>query len=169
MTGTFKTEVEELWTNTAGKVRAYVLCVCGSRTDAEDILQDCYLRALRGWATYDGNGSRQGWLFGIARRACADWYRQKNRRASVVSFESLDEFADNSSDRLVADGLEAVWDAVDNLNTEQQEVVHLRFAAGLSYVEMAQTLAIPIGTVRSRLHRGLKAVREQITELENGT
>ncbi|MHC4154928.1 MAG: RNA polymerase sigma factor [Planctomycetota bacterium] len=169
MTGTFKTEIEELWSRTACRVRAYVIGMCGSHADAEDILQDCYLRAVRGWASFSGRGSRQAWLFGIARKACADWYRQKNRRASVVSVESLDEFGDNSLDRPDTDRIEAVWNAVENLNAEQKEVVHLRFAAGLSYAEMAQTLAIPIGTVRSRLHRGLKAVREQIREQENGT
>jgi RNA polymerase sigma-70 factor (ECF subfamily) len=169
MRGTFKTEVEELWSRTAWRVRAYVICMCGSPADAEDILQDCYLRALRGWTLFNGRGSRQAWLFGIARRACADWYRQKNRRASVVSVESMDEFGDNSLERPDTDQIEVVWEAINNLNEEQREVVHLRFAAGLSYAEMAQTLAIPIGTVRSRLHRGLKAVREQIRELENGT
>ncbi|MHC4499386.1 MAG: RNA polymerase sigma factor [Planctomycetota bacterium] len=169
MTGTFKTEVEELWTNAAGKVRAYVVCVCGSRTDAEDILQDCYLRAVRGWSRFDGRGSRQAWLFGIAKKACADWYRQKNRRASVVSVESPDEFGDNSLERRDTDQIELIWEAIEDLDAEQREVVHLRFAAELSYAEIAQTLAIPVGTVRSRLHRGLKAVREQIRELENGT
>ncbi|HUT29665.1 MAG TPA: sigma-70 family RNA polymerase sigma factor [Sedimentisphaerales bacterium] len=169
MTGTYKTEVEEFWTNTAGKVRAYVLCVCGSRTDAEDILQDCYLRAVRGWASFNSRASRQAWLFGIARKTCADWSRQKRRRGTVIPLESLDELADNSLERPAADGLEGVWNAVENLSAEQSEVVHLRFAAGLSYAEMAETLAVPVGTIRSRLHRALKAVREQIREQENGT
>ena len=83
--------------------------------------------------------------------------------------ESMDEFGDNNLERPDTDRIEVVWEAINNLNEEQKEVVDLRFAAGLSYAEMAQTLAIPIGTVRSRLHRALKAVREQIRELENGT
>ncbi|HUW19561.1 MAG TPA: RNA polymerase sigma factor [Sedimentisphaerales bacterium] len=169
MTGAFKTEIEELWTRTAGKIRAYALCVCGSRVAAEDILQDCYLRAVRGWMQFDGRASRQAWLFGIVRKACADWCRQEKRRATVVPLESLDEFGDNTLEKSDIDRFEAVWNAVENLDAEQKEVVHLRFAAGLSYAEMAQTLGIPVGTVRSRLHRGLNAVRAQIREQENGT
>ncbi|NLT76940.1 MAG: hypothetical protein GXX98_10490, partial [Planctomycetes bacterium] len=50
-----------------------------------------------------------------------------------------------------------------------REIVHLRFAADLSYDQIAQMLGVPVGTVRSRLHRALKAIREQLEEHENGT
>ena len=62
-----------------------------------------------------------------------------------------------------------IWDAVKNINTEYSEVIHLRFAAGLSYEQIAHTLEIPIGTVRSRLHRGLKTIKENVGDWENGT
>ena len=65
--------------------------------------------------------------------------------------------------------VDKIWDVVKDLKTEQSEVIHLRFAAGLDYAQIAHTLGIPVGTVRSRLHRGLKAVKEQVGEWENGT
>jgi RNA polymerase sigma-70 factor (ECF subfamily) len=67
------------------------------------------------------------------------------------------------------DEIEAIWTVIRGLQPEQSEVIHLRFAAGLSYAEIADVLRIPVGTVRSRLHRGLNSVREQIGKEENGT
>lgn len=169
MTGKFEKEFDRVWARTAGKMRGYMFCACGSWADADDLVQDCYLRALQGWGQFDGRGSRKSWLFGIARRTCADWFRQKRREGIAVGLEILDKPGRSYSERQCADEIEAVWEAVKGLNAEQGEVVHLRFAAGLSYAEMAQTLEIPLGTVRSRLHRGLRAVREKIEGQDNGT
>lgn len=169
MMGRFKTEFERAWVQSASKVRAYMFCVCGNWADADDLLQDCYLRALRGWGRFNGRASRQAWLFGIAKRTYADWLRRKRREGVVVGSENLDRFSEVVFDKPNTIQIETVWDTIKALKAEQREVIHLRFAAGLSYAEIAQTLGIPIGTVRSRLHRGLRAVREQIEGQENGT
>jgi RNA polymerase sigma-70 factor (ECF subfamily) len=67
------------------------------------------------------------------------------------------------------DNAEAIWQTVGRLTAEHREIVHLRFAADLSYVEIAQMVGVPVGTVRSRLHRALKAIREQMEDIQNGT
>lgn len=167
MSSGFEAEFEKFWGRTSGKVSAYMSCACGSRTDTEDLVQECYLRALRGWGQFNGRGSRQAWLFGIARRTCADWFRQRSRKAGAVRLNDLNELSDGSI-RSKADHLESVWEAVKSLNDEQSAVIHLRFAGGLSYAEIAQALGIAVGTVRSRLHRGLSAVRKQIEDEDNG-
>jgi len=169
MRSKFKMEFDELWVQTAGKVRAYMFCACGSWLDADDMLQDCYLRALRGWHQFDRRASRQAWLFGIARRTCADWFRAKKRKAVPAGLANLDVFESSVPARSNANRVELVWGAIKELNAEQSEVVHLRFAADLSYAEIGQALGIPVGTVRSRLHRGLKAIREKIKEQEDET
>lgn len=169
MRGRFKIEFDGLWTQTAANVRAYMFCASGSWTDADDMVQDCYLRALWGWGQFDGRGSREAWLFGIARRTCADWYRRKMRRRAEVGLASLDDIEVDSGRQPNADRIEAVWDAIGELGAEQGEVVRLRFAADLSYAEMAAVLGVPVGTVRSRLHRGLKTIREKLKEKEDGT
>lgn len=168
MVGGFKNEFQEFWTLTAGKVRAYMFCACENWADADDMAQDCYLRALRAWGQFDGKASRQAWLFGIARRTRIDWFRRKKRDGLVVSSENLDEFDKVDPDGPNVDSIEKVWDAVRGLNAEQSRAIHLRFAAGLSYAQIAHALEVPVGTVRSRLHRGLKQIRENIGEWENG-
>ena len=169
MTGEFKREFRDFWTKTAGKVRAYMFCASENWADADDMTQDVYLRALRGWSQFDGRASRQAWLFGIAKRTRSDFFRQKKRESLTACSDIPEKFGKAVSDSTDVDNIEKVWDAVRELNDEQSQVVHLRFAAGLSYAQIAQALGIPIGTVRSRLHRGLKGIRENIGNLENGT
>lgn len=169
MRSRLKMEFDRLWIQTAGKVRAYMFCACGSWTDADDMVQNCYLRALRGWEKFDRRGSRQAWLFGIAKRTCADWFRTKRRKSEAVGLSNLDDLECGSLERSDVERTEAVWAAVKDLGAEQGEVVHLRFAADLSYAEIAGALGVPVGTVRSRLHRGLKAIREKIKGNEDET
>jgi RNA polymerase sigma-70 factor (ECF subfamily) len=169
MTGKFKQEFRDFWTNTADKVRAYMFCGCGNWADADDMTQNVYLRALRGWNQFNGKASRQAWLFGIAKRTRSDWFRKKRRENLVVNLHNYEKFEKVIFDSTDVDETEKVWDAVRKLDDEQSQVVHMRFTAGLSYAQIAQALGIPIGTVRSRLHRSLKSIRKHIGNLENGT
>ncbi len=157
MAGNFKAEFQEFWTRTVGKVRAYMFCACQNWADADDMTQDCYLRVLRGWGQFNGSASREAWLFGIARRTSVDWFRRKKAAAG-----NLEELSKISPAEPPDEKIEKVWDAVGCLNTDQNQVIYMRFAAGLSYAQIAQALGIPVGTVRSRLHRGLKDIRERI-------
>ena len=165
----FTKEFQEFWTGIAGKVRAYMFCACENWADTDDLAQDCCLRALHGWGQFDGRASRQAWLFGIARRTRVDWYRRKKRQGIAVNPENLDELKKADDNETNVNEIDKIWDAVKDLNAEQSEVIHLRFAAGLDYAQIAHTLGIPIGTVRSRLHRGLKAIKQNVGEWENGT
>ena len=167
MMGNIKREFQEFWTQTAGKVRAYMFCACENWTDADDMAQDCYLRALRAWGQFDGKASRQAWLFGIARRTRVDWFRRKKREGLVVHSENMDDFDKVVPDGVSVDHVERVWNVVKGLNAEQSQVIHMRFAAGLSYAQIAHALEVPIGTVRSRLHRGLKQIKEHIGEWDH--
>jgi len=161
-----KIEFEVFRQATGRKLRAYMRCACDRPEDADDLVQDCYLRALRAWDQFNGSGSRQAWLFAIARRAYVDWLRDRKRKGRTVSIDSVDHPV-APHEHAVADDLEIVWQAIEQLEPEHREVVHLRFAGQLSYAEIAQTLQLPIGTVRSRLHRALNAIRRQTRGYED--
>ena len=163
----FSREFNEFWSQTSGRVRAFMFCMCDDWTDADDMTQDCFMRALRAWGQYRAKASRQAWLWGIARRTRADWFRQKQRKIDF-GIEEIDGFTREVPEEEQNDRLDMVWDAIRGLSREQTDVIHLKFTAGLSYTQIAEVLAIPVGTVRSRLHRGLKEVRKQIGEQENG-
>jgi RNA polymerase sigma-70 factor (ECF subfamily) len=160
MTDQINREFNELWDDTVVKVRAYIFCICRDRNQVDDLTQECYLRAFRNWGQFDSKGPRQGWLFTIARRTCVDWFRG-NTGDGHVSLDAIDELAqpacvDDNSGRI-----EIVWENIRQLQPEYSEILYLRFAGGLNYAEMAKTLDVPIGTVRSRLHRGLKALKSK--------
>ncbi len=138
MAGDVTSEFQEFWTQTAEKLRAYMFCSCENWADADDMVQDCYLRALRGWGQFDGKASRQAWLFGIARRTCIDWFRRKKRDGLAVRIESADEPGQVDAAEPAVETIEKVWDAVKSMSPEQSQVIHLRFAAGLSYAQIAQ-------------------------------
>jgi RNA polymerase sigma-70 factor (ECF subfamily) len=166
MTAGVQEEFARFWKHTRDRVRAYMLCACSDRSDADDLAQECYLRALRSWDRFDGTGSRKAWLFAIARNTRADWFRKRFKETRVSEVNAETEAAEMSL-QADLDDVELVWRAVEGLESEHREVIHLRFAADLSYMEIAGMLNVPVGTVRSRLHRGLKAVRERIKERED--
>jgi len=160
-------EFRRFWEQTRERVRAYMFCACSNATDADDLAQECFLRALRNWDCFDGKGTRQAWLFAIARNTQVDWFRKRGREARLVASDEVTRLRETSEP--VAEDVEAIWKAIGHLGPEYQEAIHLRFAADLSYAEIAALLGVPVGTVRSRLHRGLKAVRERIEEQDHGT
>lgn len=155
-------EFVRFWDQTCDKVRAYMFCACSNASDAEDLTQECYIRALRNWRAFDGAGSRQAWLFAIARNAQVDWFRRRTRETRVLRSRADGQAQEVS--KPARDDHEAIWRALDRLGADQREVIHLRFAVGLSYAEIATMLNVPVGTIRSRLHRGLETLRESIEE-----
>jgi RNA polymerase sigma-70 factor, ECF subfamily len=156
-------EFVEFWQQTRGRVRAYMFCACHNRSDTDDLTQDCYMRALRSWGVFQGTGSRQAWLFAIARSTQVDWIRKQRRQRRIRERRDENDEPEVST-RPTCDDAEAMWQAVGRLGEDQQEVVHLRFAGGISYAEIAETLNVPVGTVRSRLFRGLQVLRGLIEE-----
>ena len=125
------------------------------------------MRALRSWSAFQGTGSRQAWLFAIARSTQVDWFRREHRQRRAFEEHTGDQGQAAAMDPN-GDDAEVLWQAVEQLSREQREVVHLKFAGGLSYMEIAETLGVPIGTVRSRLFRALQALRSD-RGVTNGT
>ena len=135
----------------------------GQRDDAQDLVQEVLLRVRRGLATYQP-GSMEGWLSRITTNAFLDDVRRRQRRAvdylpeddpsgCCPRHRSADEQLDH--DRLP----EHVQDALDSMPEDYRAAVVLSDVVGLSYQEIADALGIPLGTVRSRIHRGRHHLR----------
>jgi RNA polymerase sigma-70 factor (ECF subfamily) len=168
MTGESKKEFQKFWNQSSGRIRAYMFCMCRSWADADDMTQDCFLRAFKAWEQFDGKAGRQAWIWGIAKRTRVDWYRKK-QRDTALSRKHQDEYNNVDSSQHDSGDIDKVWDVIKKLSDERGEVIHLRFTAGLSYIQIAETLGVPVGTVRSRLHRSLKDIRNRIGDNKNGT
>lgn len=133
----------------------------GDDGDAEDVAQEAFLRAFRSLRTFRGESSFRSWLFQIALNT-ARTHRQTHQRRledAIGGTTELDLTADprRADDRLIArDGLRR---AMATLPAELREAVVLRDVNGLDYREIAAVLAVPIGTVESRIFRGRARLR----------
>jgi RNA polymerase sigma-70 factor, ECF subfamily len=153
----------------------YLLRLVSQPSTAEDLFQQTWMRVMQRIKSYDPRRSFEGWLFAIAHNLAIDFLRRRQP-------ESLDEPSDSgetqsertqSSDPGALDCLlsqeRADWVAriVENLPISFREVLTLRFEEEMKLEEIAMALDIPMGTVKTRLHRALKALR-QLMEKKTG-
>jgi RNA polymerase sigma-70 factor (ECF subfamily) len=135
------------------------------RADAEDVAQDAFLRVYKSVRGFRGSSSFRTWLFQIvinAARTCQT--RRSARRETAVDETSLDSTP--GSDRLETAVVtrDQVAQALASLPADLREAVMLRDVEGLDYREIAEALAIPIGTVESRIFRGRERLRRALGE-----
>lgn len=135
----------------------------GHHDDAQDLTQEVLVRVQRGLETYRP-GSLEGWLSRITTNAFLDDVRRRRRRPEDALPDDPDRVlagapgADEALDSVVLpDDVQA---ALSTLAPEYRAVVVLSDVVGHSYAEIADTLDLPVGTVRSRLHRGRLRLRE---------
>lgn len=144
----------------------YAYRLTGNRDDASDLVQDVLLRVHRGLANYVP-GSFEGWLWRITRNAFLDDVRRRKRRPTTSlpeSDRSLLLTAPSPDEVLAQVRLsDDVQSALLKLPLEFRECVVMCDVVGLSYEEIAAAVDIPVGTVRSRIHRGRKSLREMLT------
>jgi RNA polymerase sigma factor (sigma-70 family) len=153
----------------------YARWLTKNEADAEDVVQDAYVRALRFFSSLRGEDAR-AWLFTIVRNT---WYGRFPRRAGpVMTVVDEDADADNRADAsldpeaqlIQQQTVDQVRRALETLPTDFREVLVLRELEGLSYKEIAAIVGIPIGTVMSRLARARERLAGVLTtgELSGG-
>jgi RNA polymerase sigma factor (sigma-70 family) len=141
--------------------------------DAEDLVQDAYLRAFRAFDGYRG-GNPRAWLLTIVRNTCFAWLRRQHGHAvDPAPDDDIDALADDSAagpEALVlrqADG-QLLRGALEELPVEYREAVILRELEGLSYKEIAEVVGVPLGTVMSRLSRARRQLQQAILRRSGG-
>ncbi len=138
----------------------------GNHDDAQDLVQEVLLRVRRGLETYRP-GSLEGWLSRITTNTFLDETRRRRRRPVDLLPEEPDRVVPPSPAADVAMAAEAlpddVQDALRRLPPEYRAAVVLSDVVGLSYQEIGDSLGVPVGTVRSRIHRGRALLREALT------
>jgi RNA polymerase sigma-70 factor (ECF subfamily) len=146
----------------------WALACCGWRRDqAEDVLQEAYLRVLDGRARFAGKSSRRTWFFGVIRRVAGEARRRRQRSAllnlrlvGVGSDEPDAESAAPAEYIYREQSSRQLQAALMQLAARQREVLHLVFYAGMSLEETALTLRISLGSSRTHYHRGKARLAE---------
>ncbi len=155
------------WEEVAQEHGAFIYTVAyrltGQPDDAHDLVQEVLLRVRRGLRTYRP-GSMRGWLSRITTNAFLDDVRRKQRRPTDALPDDPERVLPISApadEVLAGQGLpEEIQSAITALPEEYRAAVVLSDVVGLSYQEVADALDVPVGTVRSRIHRGRSRLRE---------
>jgi RNA polymerase sigma-70 factor, ECF subfamily len=137
--------------------------------DAEDVVQDAYLRAFTYRDTFRGEGpeSARAWLLAIVRNTAYSWRRKAGSRVQVTEFDETEHsgaVADQHPETamLRQDTHESLSRALDQLPSEFREVIILRELEGLSYREISEIVGVPAGTVMSRLSRARERLQRAL-------
>jgi RNA polymerase sigma-70 factor, ECF subfamily len=142
--------------------------ICGSLDDAEDVAQEAFVQAYVKLRTFAGGSSFYTWLYRIAVNAAISRRRRRRERTSVDSqrdelgLEPLDH-GERADERLLREerAVQVQW-ALGQLSDEHRTILVLREVDDCDYDEIAQILELPVGTVRSRLHRARLQLKEQL-------
>lgn len=154
----------------------YVYGMVRQRQDAEDLTQEAFVKAFFALKTYKDSFEFSTWMYRIARNVCLDYFRRQKIRSvfslnTPVGEEEEDELGDflpagQDPEEGVLEGelLERVSQAVGRLPWKFREVIILRYIEELPYEDIAQILGVPVGTVKTYLHRAKTKLREMLGE-----
>jgi len=147
----------------------YLLHLTGSRERAEDFFQETWVRVLERGSQYDGRWKFEAWLFTIARNLVLDWHRRKKPESfeslrgpeeGAPAFDVRDEKSVTPLESVLSneqrDGIQV---SLTKIPVVYREVLVLRFQEEMQLEEIAGVLSTPVSTVKSRLYRGIEALR----------
>jgi RNA polymerase sigma factor (sigma-70 family) len=149
-----------------GDIFAYLRRLCGSKQDAEDLTQEAFVKVWCSLDTFASRSKFSTWLHRIAYNTYADWLRRNGRNAKLHIDQWWDHCPNSNpgpfasiSERQLAHRL---YEAVDQLDEDKKQVVHLHYYQGLSLKETAKVLHIARSTVKYRLREVFKTLRTKI-------
>lgn len=145
------------------------------RDDAKDLVQDTYLKSYRFIESFQKGTNAKAWLFRILKNSFINDYRKKTKEPSKVDYQEVETYYNSEDvDRQITPDLrveslkdmigDEISNALNSLDVDFRTVIILCDLEGFKYEEMAKILDIPIGTVRSRLHRARNLLKEKLTQ-----
>lgn len=155
----------ELYQSTDRAIYSFILSILKNPQDAEEVMQETYLKVWTSAASYQSQGKPLAWMFTIARNLCYMRFRDQKRQADIglddLTGEETGEVCpqlENMADNLV---LQA---ALGILKEEERQIVLLHATAGLKHREIAQNLQMPLATVLSKYNRAMKKLEQYLRE-----
>ncbi len=172
---------DRLAADTRKKVYNLAYRLSMNQQDAEDLTQEAFFRAYRNFGSYEGERQFENWIFRIVSRLFLDLTRARKRRVQTVSYDAPKR-TDATDDLLLIESQdpgpnpqqvllnhqisEEFLQALKSLRPEQRQLIMRADIEGAAYEEIADEVGVPVGTVRSRLHRAHKKLRASLTGLD---
>jgi RNA polymerase sigma-70 factor (ECF subfamily) len=167
----------DLVRRTYRKVYNMAFRLSGNKSDAEDLTQEAFFRAYRSYQDYEGDRPFENWIFRIVTRLFLDLLRSRRRRVKTVSYDTplftsanedtvhfdVADDRPNPEETLFQNHFNEDLQAVlESLSAEQRLLIELADVQSMPYNEIAEIMGKPIGTIRSRLHRTHKLIRQRL-------
>ena len=161
-----------------GALQTFAYHLTYNQDDADDLVQETYMKAYRFIDKYEQGTNAKAWLFKILKNAYINEYRKKVRQPIKVDFEDIVTYHDTDDDRIsgYSDLRQEIFEnmmgdevttAINSLPLDFRTVILLCDIEGFTYEEIASIIDVPIGTVRSRLFRARNLLKEKLTNLQN--
>ena len=146
------------------------LRMCGNAHDAEEVAQEAFVAAWRGLPSFRGESKFSSWLYQLTTNAAIDFLRREKRHRAVTPIEEEPEPATPDTPQQALEESEmraALHQALQSLTPEHRQIFLLRQMRQLSYEEIGRLLGLEAGTVKSRLSRAKKQLRQILTQKGN--
>ncbi len=158
-----------------GALQTFAYHLTYNQEDADDLVQETYLKAYRFIDKYEQGTNAKAWLFKILKNAYINEYRKRVKQPTKVDFEEIVTYHDTDDDRIsgYSDLREEIFlhmmgdevtTAINSLPIDFRTVILLCDIEGFTYEEIASIIDVPIGTVRSRLFRARNLLKEKLTD-----
>lgn len=154
-----------LYQNTDKTIYSFILSITRNPQDAEELMQETYLKVWTGAGSYQAQGKPLAWMFTIARNLCYMKFRDQKREADVglsdLSEQEIGDYCpqiEDAADKIVLNT------ALGILKEEERQIVLLHTTAGLKHREIAADLELPLATVLSKYNRAMKKMQKYLRE-----
>ncbi|QFT90741.1 ECF RNA polymerase sigma factor SigW [Bacillus sp. THAF10] len=150
------------------RLYAVILRMVKNPDDAQDLVQECFIKAYEQLAKYDQKGSFPGWLYRVSVNHCMDYFRKK--KLEMVEF-SEDHGGVNVTPEIAYLQKEKYMHLeklLAHLSKEDRLIILLKYTKDLTYEEIGQLLEIPVQSVANKIHRAKKKMREKMEQKEGG-
>ncbi|MBM7569791.1 RNA polymerase sigma factor SigX [Aquibacillus albus] len=155
----------------------FIFYMVKDRQQAEDIVQEVYIKVLNSYHTFKGESSEKTWLFSIARHVTIDFFRkQQRKRKKIMDFFDWgekghlikDEHATPDEIAVMNEEIRHIYHCLDKCTIDQKSVVILRYIQSFSIQETAETLGWTVSKVKTTQHRAMKTLRKLLNEGDRG-
>jgi RNA polymerase sigma factor (sigma-70 family) len=137
--------------------------------DAQDVVQDAYIKAFKGFDGFRG-GNARAWILTIVRNTAYNWLKKHHADSDLIPFDEAvhqPQTEESVSESFYQERSRQLREALASLSVELREILVLRDIEGWSYTELASALKLPLGTVMSRLNRARLRLREEIAKVQS--
>ena len=142
----------------ARQMFALALSILKNYADAEDAMQETFLKVIKSINTYQKNGNARAWLLSITRNTAIDILRKKNGSVCIEDVSVISTPANDFAEKFAVD------EALMSLQGDDREIVVLKIVSGLKFREISELVGLPLTTVQKRYQRALKKLKTQLKD-----